>query len=81
MYVIGTPGAPLGYVEHTANVLAQYIDNDADGLPDDSKVLSFLVDDNYVVPVWNESDRDPFFEVIRGTYCEGNLSMAASMYY
>jgi len=81
MYVIGTPGAPLGYVEHTANVLAQYIDNDEDGFPDDSKVLSFLVDDNYVVPVWNESDRDPFFEGIRGTYCEDNLSMAASMYY
>jgi hypothetical protein len=81
MYVIGTPGAPLAYVEHTANVLAQYIDNDEDGFPDESKVLRFLVHNNFVVPVWSESDRDPFFEGVRGTYCEDNLGMAASMYY
>ena len=81
MYVIGTPGAPLAYVKHTANILAQYIDNDEDGFPDESRVLSFLVNNNFVVPVWSENDRDPFFESTRGTYCEDNLGMAASMYY
>lgn len=53
-------------MEHTANVLAQYIDNDEDGSPDEAIVLSFLVDNNFVVPVWSESDRDPFFEGLRG---------------
>ena len=81
MFVVASPNAPLGYVEHTANVLAEYIDNDADGIPDDQTVLDVLVNGNFVVPVWTESDRESFWENARGTYCEDNTGMAASMYY
>ena len=81
VFVVASPNAPLGYVEHTANVLAEYIDNDADGIPDDQTVLDVLVNGNFVVPVWTESDRESFWENARGTYCEDNTGMAASMYY
>ena len=69
MYVVATPEAPLDYVQHTANVLAQFLDNDEDGVPDDVKVHRYLVDGNFVVPVWGEEDREIFFEGARGTYC------------
>ena len=81
MFVVASPNAPLAYVEHTASVLAEYIDNDADGIPDDQTVLDVLVNGNFVVPVWTESDRESFWENARGTYCEDNTGMAASMYY
>ena len=81
VFVVASPNAPLAYVEHTANVLAEYIDNDADGIPDDQTVLDVLVNGNFVVPVWTESDRESFWENARGTYCEDNTGMAASMYY
>ena len=81
MYVVATPEAPLDYVQHTANVLAQFLDNDEDGEPDDLKVHRHLVDGNFVVPVWGEEDREIFFEGARGTYCEDNVGFRASMYY
>ena len=81
VFVVASPNAPLAYVEHTASVLAEYIDNDADGIPDDQTVLDVLVNGNFVVPVWTESDRESFWENARGTYCEDNTGMAASMYY
>ena len=81
MHVVATSGAPLAYVEHTANVLAEYIDNDADGIPDDQAVLDVLVNGNFVVPVWTETARESFWDNARGTYCEDNTGMAASMYY
>ncbi|HIE81969.1 MAG TPA: hypothetical protein EYQ07_05540, partial [Candidatus Poseidoniales archaeon] len=81
VFVVASPDAPLSYVEHTANVLAEYIDNDADGIPDDQTVLDVLVNGNFVVPVWTESDRESFWDNARGTYCEDNTGMAASMYY
>ena len=73
VFVVSTSSAPLDYVLHSANVLAQYIDNDADGVADDPAVLDILVKGSYVVPVWAEKDRENF----KG--CE--VSMAASMYY
>jgi hypothetical protein len=87
VYIVATSEAPMNYVVHTANVLAQYIDNDADGIPDDLAVLEHLVDNKFVIPVWSsgdffdDSDREKFFEKIRGTDCEDNVRMAASMYY
>jgi len=81
VYVVGTPGASLEYFNHTAHVTAQYIDNDEDGVADDPEVLKFLVDNNFVVPVWSEDDSEDFWDSIRGTYCEDNIGMAASMYY
>ena len=81
VYVVGTSGVPDAHLLHTANVLAQYLDNDEDGVPDDSDVLGVLTDHNFVVPVWMESDRDSFRDGARGTPCEDDVSMAASMYY
>ena len=49
-------------VMHTAGVLAQYLDNDENGLPDDPRVVSYLSNNNYIVPVWSVSDRENFWE-------------------
>ena len=81
VYVISTQSAPRSYLLHTANVLAEYIDNDLDGVPDDPDVLTYLTQNNYVVPVWTTEMRGTFWEGARGTWCEDNISMAASMYY
>ena len=81
VYVVGSPGAPMYKVMHTAGVLAQYLDNDENGLPDDPRVVSYLSNNNYIVPVWSVSDRENFWENARGSYCEDNIGMAASMYY
>jgi hypothetical protein len=81
MYVVTTDEAPMDYVIHSAHVLAQYIDNDEDGEPDDAAVLQHLVEKNYIVPVWMGADREAFWSDVRGTECEDNILMAASMYY
>jgi len=81
IYLVATPDAPDAYVKHSANILAEYLDNDEDGVPDDPAVTNFLVEGNYIVPIWASNDRDAFFEGSRGTYCEDNVGTAASMYY
>ena len=81
VYLVATPDAPKSYIDHSANVLAEYLDNDGDGVPDDSAVTDFLAEGNFIVPVWTESDRESFFDETRGTYCEDNVGTAASMYY
>ena len=65
---------------HTANILAEYIDNDLDGIPDDMNVINSLRDNNYVVPVWTEELREKHFPSQRRTPCEDNIGYAASMY-
>ncbi len=81
VYLVATAEAPLDLVVHSANVLAQYIDNDADGMPDDLDVLEHLVNTKFVVPVWSNSDEEKFFEEGRGADCEKNVTMPAGMYY
>ena len=81
VYVAATEDAPLDYVTHTANVLAQYIDNNEDGIPDDPKVLEILVKERFIVPIWSEKDRETFWECNNHIPDEDHISMAASMYY
>ena len=57
------------------------MDNDYDGVVDDPEVHRFLVDNNFVVPVWTEELRDRVFPSLRGSFCEDNLGWAASMYF
>ena len=81
IYVISHSSIPVEYVKHSANVVAEFMDNDADGVMDDPEVHRFLVENNFVVPVWTESMREEVFPSLRGTFCEDNLGWAASMYY
>ena len=81
IYVAAPISAPLEEFVHTANVLAEYIDNDADGIPDDALVHQYLVDNNYIVPVWTEAKSEELWQQIQGTACEDEIGMAASMYY
>ncbi len=81
IYVISHSSIPVEYVKHSANVVAEFMDNDADGVIDDPEVHRFLVENNFVVPVWTESMREEVFPSLRDTFCEDNLGWAASMYY
>ena len=80
LYVISNQSFAPDHAMHTANILAEYIDNDLDGAPDDPAVLSYLQGQNYVVPVWTKDIRTQFWQDARGTFCEDNISMAASLY-
>ena len=81
IYVMGIPKISKSYLQHTANVLAQYLDNNADGKVDDEKVIAYLAKNGYVFPVWTTSVREKFWEQAAGTPCEDGVKMAASMYY
>jgi len=81
LYVVAPSSAPEEYVIHSANVLAEYIDNDKDGLPDDRAVLDHLLGENFLTPVWVMSTREQFDQNRRGTVCDDGVSLAASMYY
>jgi len=77
--VAGSSEATLEKVIHTAGVLAQYLDNDEDGIPDDSKISSYLEKNKFIVPVWREKEREKFVKNRNGTPCQ-NIRMSASMY-
>jgi len=79
VYIISTSEIPDEYILHSANILAQFIDNDEDGTPDDQNVLTFLQEEKFVVPVWNEKLREEVFESLDWDNC--SASFAASMYY
>ena len=81
VYVISHDSIPEEYPIHTAKILAEFIDNDLDGIPDDMNVINSLTENNYVVPVWTEYLRDKHFSSQRGTSCEDNIGYAASMYF
>ena len=80
VYVIAPEDAPIEKVLHTANVLAQYIDNDEDGVPDDPNVLRELVENNYIVPVWREEDEEAFRDYVN-THCEDVVGVGACLLY
>lgn len=87
MYVVSFADAPRSYVLHSANVLAEYIDNDFDGVPDEPAVLNYLVENKYVVPVWSTE----LFQTLwidpemtagfTGDCLHDNMNFGASMYY
>ena len=60
---------------HTAGVLAQYLDNDADGTPDDPAIAKYLADNNYVFPVWTVEVREEFWSTPCGI---DKIAMVAS---
>ena len=74
IYVVSTSSIPEVYQQHTANVLAQYIDNDADCVPDDEKIIANLRDRLAVFPVWTPELREKVFS----EPCD--VHTAASMY-
>lgn len=80
VYVISHNSIPNEYIMHTANVLAEYIDNDIDGVPDDVNVHEQLINGNYVVPVWTKTLREKTMDSVRAD-CEDEIGFAASMYY
>ena len=80
VYVIAPEDAPMEKVQHTANVLAQYIDNDEDGVPDDPNVLRELVENNHIVPVWRKEDNEAFRDYVT-THCEDVVVVGASMFF
>ena len=78
IYVISHSSIPDNYILHSANILAQFIDNDADGIPDDGNVLKILQSLKIVVPIWTESLEEKTFDNISRD-CED--SVGASMHY
>ena len=76
VYVISHDSIPEEFMMHTANILAEYIDNDLDGIPDDMNVINSLTENNYVVPVWTEESRNKHFSSQSGTPCEEKSAYA-----
>ena len=47
--IIATPGTPDEKVIHAANILAEYLDNDENGIPDDDFVISALANNKSMI--------------------------------
>ena len=61
VHIFSTPRTPDAKILHVANILAQYLDNDEDGVPDNPLVLSHLVSRNaYLVFPADEDEFETF---------------------
>ena len=49
IHIFASPTTPEDKLSHAAGVLAQYLDNDEDGVPDNTRVLSHLVSRNVFI--------------------------------
>ena len=49
VHIFASATTPVDKLSHAAGVLAQYLDNDADGIPDNARVLSHLVSRNVFI--------------------------------
>ena len=49
VHIFATPTTPADKLSHAAGVLAQYLDNNEDGIPDNTRVLSHLVSRNVFI--------------------------------
>ena len=59
MHIFASPTTPETKLSHAAGVLAQYLDNDEDGVPDNTQVLSHLVSRNvFIIMPGTEAEMD-----------------------
>ena len=54
--IVGTETTPDYKVLHAANVMAQYLDNDEDGVPDNQKVVDAMVEQNALLIMFADFD-------------------------
>ena len=58
-HIFASPTTPEDKLSHAAGVLAQYLDNDEDGVPDNTQVLSHLVSRNvFIIMPGTESEME-----------------------
>lgn len=59
IHIFATPNTPEDKLSHASRILAQYIDNDEDGIPDNTLVLSHLVSrDVFIIMPATETEMD-----------------------
>jgi len=56
VHFFATEGTPDAQLLHSVNVLAEYLDNDADGVVDNPKVLEYLVSSNASMIIGKDED-------------------------
>ncbi len=79
--IVATEATPESKILHAANVMAQYLDNDANGIPDDQRVIDALVrnkavvimaaDENEIEEVIDEIDRQDLFPIFESYGLQG----------
>ena len=74
--IVATEATPESKILHAANVMAQYLDNDENGIPDDQRVIDALVKNKAVVAM--AVDEDEFEEIITQIYQQDLLSVFES---
>ncbi|OBQ56862.1 hypothetical protein [Halodesulfovibrio spirochaetisodalis] len=63
--VYADPNVPKNKIQHAANVLAQYLDNDENGVVDDPRVLSVMHENNAFLFMWSD---ESLFEELEAAY-------------